>query len=143
MNISINPAWQDAEQALGRGVEGFTAKLTIGTHDFYATVGTDAGRPVIIDITLGRSAECDMRFTDSNANDLATQAVNDTRAMIEVICRQATALLQADIWSIDDLIEQWRRTQFEPAGVCPQVQGVVSSPLDAVARYLQQRGAHG
>jgi hypothetical protein len=141
MNIAHNQAWKGAEEALSQGVMGFTAKLTIGAHDLYVILGSAEGRPVIINITLGRSAECDMRFDNPTANELATQAANDTRAMIEVCCQQATALLQADVWSVDDLIAQWRGTKFDPSGACPQVQGVVSSPLDAVARYLQQREA--
>jgi hypothetical protein len=48
-------------------------------------------------------------------------------------------MLQLGVWDMDDLIHEWIGTQFSPRGVCPQVQGIVKSPLDAVARYLRQR----
>lgn len=138
--IADNMDWMTAEYALmTAAVEGFTAKLSIAAHDVYAKVGYCGGRPVYIDITLGHSTARERLHEDRASNELATQAVSNARAMLEVICRQATELLKANVWTLDDLIAAWRGSQFEPAGACPQVEGIASSPLDAMARYLERR----
>jgi hypothetical protein len=131
-------AWAQAEEGLAQGAEGRTVKMTIGDHDIYAKVGFVADRPVYIDITIGHGREGN-GYTSPLANELATQLVDDARAQLEVICRQASTLLQIGAWDLGDITAAWRGTKFEPSGVCPQVQGLVSSPLDAIARYLGAR----
>jgi hypothetical protein len=39
---------------------------------------------------------------------------------------------------IEEVVDAWKNTRFEPAGLCPGI-GMVSSPLDAMARWLEQR----
>lgn len=103
-----------------------TQKLEIGAESIYVKIGFKIGsgghEPWFIDITLGHGCE------DSNA-----------RAMIEVICVQATELIQCDCWSFRSLISAWRGTKFRPDGPCPQLECIVSSPLDAVAQWVEER----
>jgi hypothetical protein len=131
-------AWARAELALAQGTEGRTVKLVIDGRDLYVKVAfaMAEARPVHIDITLGHSPQLERRYETLVANELATQLVDDARAQLEVICRQASALMQLGVWGLEDLQATWRGTKFSPAGFCPQVCGFVSSPLDAVARYL-------
>ena len=131
-----------AEAGLARGAEGRTVKLVIGGHDLYVKIGCVQDRPIYIDVTISRGGD-QAGYADPVADELATQIVDDARAQLEVICRQASALLQLGAWGLDDLTQAWRGTKFEPSGICPQVQGIVSSPLDAVARYLGLRLATG
>jgi hypothetical protein len=72
-------------------------------------------------------------------NEAATLAVKNARAAVEVVCRHASALLQANVWTLEDLITAWRATAFEPSGVCPELQEIASSPLDAAARLCERR----
>jgi len=130
--------WAAAEAALGQGAEGRTAKLAIGAHDLYAKMAFLGDRPIYINITISRGAHAE-GYADPVADELATQIVDDARAQLEVICRQASTLMQLGAWGLADLTAAWRGTKFEPSGVCPQVAGIVSSPLDAVARYLGAR----
>jgi hypothetical protein len=133
-DLAAHPTAQ-AAAALAAGALGRTAKLTIGGVDCYVTVGYAGPRPIHVDLTLGHGAGLHS-YADPVANELATLALDDARAALEVGCRQASALLQCGAWELADLIDAWRGTRFSPAGVCPQVQGVVSSPLDAAARWL-------
>jgi hypothetical protein len=130
--------WAQGEACLARGAVGRTAKLTIGAHDLYAQMAFAGDRPIYITITISRGANVE-GYADPVADELATQIVDDARAQLEVICRQASTLLQLGAWGLGDLTAAWRGTKFEPSGVCPQVAGIVSSPLDAVARYLAAR----
>jgi hypothetical protein len=139
--IGEMPAYLEVEQALGTtGVQSIAHKLTIGDHDVYAHIGWHRGRPCWVDLTITHNSTREGSCQSSEANDLATRMIDDARAAMEVICRQASALLQADVWTIDNLIGAWRGTKFQPCGVCDQVKGIVSSPLDAVARLLEVRG---
>ena len=138
-DLAGHPAAQ-AEASLAAGAPGVTAKLTIGGTDCYATVGYAGARPIHIDLTLGHGAG-QRGYADPVANDLATQALDDARAALEVCCRQASTLLQLGAWGLPDLTAAWRGTKFEPSGVCPQVAGLASSPLDAVARWIERRTA--
>jgi hypothetical protein len=137
----MNQAWARAESDLYAEVPvpGRVIKLKVGEHDIYAKIAYSEGRPVYVDISLAFADR--RRPTCVAETEAITAGVTNARAQLEVICRQASALLQANVWSQDDLVRAWRATQFDPAGLCPQVEGIVSSPLDAVARYLEKRGA--
>lgn len=152
MNAGIqeNQAWILAEARLGSGIPTITRRLTVGGHDLYAKFGFDAGRPVFVDVTLGRSATDAARHDNCGvecghrgcmANELATRVVDGVRAQLEVICRQASALLQANVWTLDDLVDAWIGTQFEPSGVCPEAETIAHSPLDAIAKIARRDGA--
>ena len=135
-------AWDTAEAGLARGAEGRTVKLVIGGHDLYAKLAFAADRPIYVELTISRGAANGHGQTAAE-NELETRMVDDARAQLGVICRQASTLLQLGAWGLDDLTQAWRGTKFEPSGLCPQVQGIASSPLDAVARYLDLRLATG
>lgn len=137
--IEMNGAWREAEDALadGRGIDTITNKLTIGGHDMYLKIGWHDSRPVMVDVTLTHNTRMERCYKDELQNELATNLVSNTKASLEIMCRQASALLQANVWTLDDMIAAWRGTQFEPSGVCPQAQMVAKSPLDAIARLCE------
>lgn len=137
--IAENVAYSDAERCLARSADGFTSKLSVGMHDLYVKVALDGERIIFVDITLGHANGHMPSYIDAISNELATQRLNDSRSMLEVICRQASTLLQSGVWDTWRLISSWRATQFEPSGVCEQLNTIVSSPLDAVARLLEKR----
>lgn len=159
----MNKEWVSVERKLKDGaIDCRTVKLTISGHDLYFKIGYESRRPVYVDITLGQDAVfirnhevrcpgCDKEYLNPEANDLATQIVTGTRAHLEVTGRMATSMLQSNVWTLDNLIDMWKATRFEPSGLCLQVQAVdpetgkeidgsasiVSSPLDAFARYAE------
>jgi len=136
--IDTNATWRQIEETLFRqGIETVTNKLGVGGRDTYLKVGWHRGRPVLVDMTIGKGQ--DNLINDLQTNELATAAATNARAAIEVICRHASSLLQANVWSLNDLIRAWRATVFEPQGVCPELQEIVSSPLDAAARLCERR----
>ena len=71
---------------------------------------------------------------------LSGQHHHNTRALVEVACKQARLLLRHKIWDAQKLVATWGGYAFQPAGLCPQLQGIVKSPLDAVAREIAKRG---
>lgn len=138
--ITMNKRWRQIEETLYRqGIESVTNKLGVGGRDCYFKIGWNGGRPVHVDLTIGTGQ--DHLSGDVQTNELATAAAMNARAAIEVICRHASALLQAHVWSLNDMIGAWRATAFEPQGVCPELQEIVSSPLDAAARLCERRKA--
>ena len=137
----MNAAWRDAEQALAVGIETITNKITIDGHDLYVKIGWHQRRPVMVDVTLTHNTNMERNHKDEEANELATRLVSNTKASLEIMCRQASALLQANIWTLDDMITAWRGTKFEPSGLCPQAQMIAQSPLDAIARLCEIKKA--
>ncbi len=106
-------------------IPGATYKLDIADESVYLTVGCISGRPVYISLVLGHGVNHEKTDAD--------------KSMLEVICNQATELLSTGTWTIPELVESWRGVMnCEPSGVCPQLEGRVSSPLDAAARWLGQ-----
>jgi hypothetical protein len=61
--------------------------------------------------------------------------------LLEVVLGHAVRLLATGGIDMDGLVREWRGTNFEPAGVCPQLACIVSSPLDAAARWFETRAA--
>jgi len=108
------------------GVPGRTAKLVIGGVDVYLTVAWRGERPVHIGMVISGG---------KNKNPL-----------IEVAIGHALRLLQCGKLDVAGLCREWRGTHFEPAGPCPQLEAIVSSPLDAAARWIEaavQTGPRG
>lgn len=104
------------------GLGGQTQKFTIDSRDCYFTVtwGPD-GRPAYLGMVVAGGP---------NRNPL-----------LEVVFGMAVRMLAAGCADLPYLIRAWRGTHFEPSGVCPQLECIVSSPLDAVARYLERFAA--
>lgn len=104
---------------------GQTYKLDIGESSVYLTVACISGRPVYVDIVLGHG--------------INQYNIDEQKSMLEVICHQATELLATGTWTMAELVESWRGVMnCKPSGVCPQLKGLVSSPLDAAARWMGQ-----
>jgi len=136
--IRTNEKWKAVQTALYEGdLQSITNKICIGGQDCYFRISWHAGRPVAVDLTVGTGK--DNNGNDVLTNELAAAAMHNTRATVELICRHASALLQADVWTIDDLISAWRGTAFDPSGVCMELKEIPSSPLDAAARLCEKR----
>ena len=112
-------------------IETTTAKLDIAASMTIYVV--HAGNH--IDITVGR-----------HKNPVANQEVQDgfttngedaIRALLEVTCRLAREYLEKG-GALEEVLVGWRGTRFEPSGYCPQLSTLVSSPLDAAARWIEK-----
>lgn len=146
--INSNAQWCATEELLQAGLPTITRKITIGDHDIYMKIGIDDRRPVFIDITIGRSGgdaarhdACAAPNRQCIADELATRVVDGARAQLEIICRQASVLLQANVWNIEDLVQEWRGTRFEPSGPCIELEMIAKSPLDAAAAWCTRDAA--
>ncbi len=136
------------------GVESMTAKLTINDgekeHDLYVKVGWYRGRPVWIDVTIARHAN-EGSYDTINVHDsalplivsLRRRMLDNTRAFLEIACREASILLSSRRCSLDELASLWRATEADPRGRCEQVSDDLGSsvhgPLDAVAKLLRMK----
>jgi len=70
---------------------------------------------------------------------VARAQAHDIRAVTELMCQEAYALLRSGVWDIDKLVKEWVMRRFEPEGPCPELGGIVKSPIDAAARFIQKR----
>ena len=102
-------------------MDTISQKLEIGGVDLYVHAGWSRdGVLRYLDIRLGMG-------TDANV-----------RAALELVVVHAKALIEANVWTLEDMYKAWRATHLDPSGVCPQVEGIVTSPLDATARFLEK-----
>lgn len=107
-----------------------TARLDIGSRSFYPTFGHNESG-LFIQIKVGH------REKQNCKQKLPLDDIERIRSLIEIICDFATNLLKLG-WTKQDLIFAWRGTRFPPAGFCEQLRTRVSSPLDAVAIWLER-----
>lgn len=120
----------------GKSENTVTKRLTIDVRKLCVECGCWNRYPVPLDVTVA---------TDENnrlvhiAIDGLDQWKDDIRARLEVVCRQASALLSSFIWTEQVLIDAWAGTRMDPAGYCRELQIDASGPLDAVAKWLGQR----
>jgi hypothetical protein len=63
---------------------------------------------------------------------------HNIRALMEVVCREATRALRRKAYTLYELTRLWRGYHFAPFGVCPQVEAIVQSPLDAAAILIER-----
>jgi len=149
--------WQRIEDRMAtQGIETITHKATIEDgqrdNDFYIKIGWWRGRPVSIDVTMARHGEKMNNDTlDIHKSalplvvDLRQRILENTRASLELICREASLLLSSRRCKLDDLAELWRVTQMEPKGHCKQVEDElgdrVNGPLDAAAKLFKLKEA--
>jgi len=70
---------------------------------------------------------------------LAMGVDSNVRAALELVVMHAKELVDSGVWTLDDMFSRWRATHLEPSGICPQVEGIVTSPLDAAARFLEKK----
>jgi hypothetical protein len=148
---------QRIEAALGKeGVEAITSKLVIHDgerpHDIYVKTGWWRGYPIWVDVTISRSSNEGM--TDSLDLPIAAlplvvnlrrRITENTRALVEIVCREATLLLSSRRCSLEELADMWRATEAEPKGKCGQVVDDcgdrVHGPLDAAAKLFKLKAA--
>lgn len=113
-----------AEAMRTKGLPGVTQKFSIEgelTYDFYLKLAWHEYHLDYLDLTV------------SGAQD------HNIRALVELVCKEAYALLRAEVWTVDKLVREWRGYPFEPMGYCPQLEGIVRSPIDAAARLIERR----
>lgn len=101
------------------GLPSVTQKLEIGGVDCYLTVAWGSAAPVFWQMVISGG---------KNKNPL-----------IEIALGHALRLLETGGSDLRGIVREWSGTRFEPAGVCPQLGGIVTSPLDAAARWLARR----
>jgi hypothetical protein len=116
-------------KSLPPNINSKTARLDIGNKKtIYPTAGyNERGEMIYIDIKIGHQNHGSEKFD--------CESLQQLRALIEIVCELTNALLKFD-WKKADLMNNWRGSKCEPCGYCPQLKTFVSSPLDAVARWL-------
>lgn len=132
-----------AERMRGKGLPGLTQKFTIKgpvDYDFYLKLAWCPSLGIRITKVNGelRPKRFDGRL-DYVDITVGTAQEHNIRALVELVCKEAYALLRVGAWGTDKLIREWRGYPFEPAGYCPQVQGIVKSPIDAAARLIERK----
>lgn len=125
------------------GLPGLNVKLEIGPGDCYLTTAVMAGRLVHVNLTVSRVGGGESFLGTHQLAVLEASKLDVTKALVEVVCREANQLLQRGAWGVENLIASWRGTRFDPNGMCPQVRGIVASPLDAAARWLELHVKNG
>lgn len=124
---------------LADGMQTITTKIEVNGASFYAVTGFASGRLAFIDVTPGNHGAAADRYVDPVAVEIAVDGFAALRGFLEACCRMATDLLQAEVWTGPDLVRAWRGTRFPPDGVCLQLAGLVSSPLDALAQVVERQ----
>ena len=139
------------------GIQSITTKLTINddkfNHDMYVKIGWFKEKPVWIELTLSQMSQITLengqkRVEESEeVTELRRHMVENSRVTMEIICKQASSMLQGEDCGIEWLAALWRGTKFEPSGKCvalaandptkPYVK--VKSPLDAVAQLIEMK----
>lgn len=145
-----NKRWGEIERALSGGsLDGIISKLEIGDHDVYLKTSWWSGSIVRIDLTLS-GCPGGVREPTPREVVLETANIDLARASCEVICKQASELLQAGTVGIGHVIEDWAGRRTYPSGYCPQIPGLDANgntvnatfqkgPIDAAAKYMRLR----
>jgi hypothetical protein len=127
-----------------------TYKVRVGAGDgyvLYLVLAWDVGRIVYLDVRLSLFAynSGPQRVEQLEVANLRREQVAHARAAMEVVSRQASALLASGLWALEDVIDAWAGTHVYHGGVCPAlspVEGgaqVATGALDAAARHLRDR----
>ena len=145
--------WSHIEALLSKGetMDTVNTKLVIndGFCDFelWAHVGKIEKRWVWVDLKISIRPEHTSDETPIVAN-LKRQLVDANKRLLEIVCAQATMLLQSDERTIEEITGPWIGTRFEPSGTCETVkcermpEGIVTSPLDAFAKLVHLKLEH-
>ena len=139
MTGSVERARVKAALMDSAGLPGTNVKLEIGAGDCYLTMAIMGGRLVHVNLTVSRVGGPENVMGTPQVAVLEASKLDVTKALVEIVCREANQLLQRGAWDAASLVAAWRGTRFDPEGMCPQVQGLVSSPLDAVARWIEAK----
>lgn len=119
-----------------------TTKFTVGTYDLYLHVSWDqGGQPVHVDLFVSPSAVMYPAMGSVREEEYLVNQVAFLKSAIEVITRQASILLAAGTWTLDDLCKAWRGTHVYHGGLM-MIDGasqLAGGPLDAAARLIEAR----
>lgn len=129
-------------------IQTITQKFTVRDrykveHDFYLKIGWYHGRPVLLELVLPRAQANRNSVTDMREVECYGRMLETSRGALEIICAQATELLQTKQFNLEDIEQMWTATRFDPSGTCRQVEmagssSAVLSPLDALAKLFKQ-----
>ncbi len=145
-----NKRWGQIERALSEGaLAGIISKLEIGDHDVYLKTSWWEGSIIRIDLTLSGRLNGDSAATPREVT-LETTNIDLARSSCEMVCKQASEMLQSGIVGIGHVIDDWIGRNTYPSGYCPQIPGVDESgntlgatfqkgPVDAAAKYMKLR----
>lgn len=126
------------EQALSQGMETTTHRIVYDGVSLYLKVGLIGGQLAYISAQVGNHGKQFAAVSVSEV-DAAVASFSTLRGFLEASCIMANALLEAGVWRAEDLVAAWRGTRFAPDGICPQLDGIVRSPLDAIAKVIERK----
>jgi hypothetical protein len=135
----MNQVCREIDSVLSQeSIKTITNKIGVGTSEIFLKIGWHKSKAVFIDITLADGAT---KKHDSNETlkegEVFSSQVKFARASIEVICRQASLLLQNNVSTLEQIATVWAGTSIYHGGMSPQLECVCSSPLDAASRMIK------
>jgi hypothetical protein len=126
------------EQALEEGMDTMTYRLVYDGVSLYLKVGLIGGQLAYLSAQVGSHGR-QFAAVSLPEVDAAVASFSTLRGFLEASCLMANALLASGVWQAADLVSAWRGTRFAPDGICPQLEAVVRSPLDAIARLIERK----
>lgn len=128
-------------QALSDGMETTTHRIVYDGVSLYLKIGLIGGQLAYLAAQVGNHGK-QFAAVSLPEVDAAVASFSTLRGFLEASCVMANALLEAGVWKAEDLIAAWRGTRFAPDGICPQLDGIVRSPLDAIAKVIERKIAN-
>lgn len=127
-------------QALADGMDTTTFRVVYDGVSLYLKVGLLGGQLAYLSVQVGNHGK---HFAASTVPevDAAVASFSTLRGFLEASCVMANALLESGVWKAEDLVQAWRGTRFAPDGICQQLEGIVRSPLDAIAQVIERKVA--
>lgn len=123
-----------------------TTKLEVGSYILILKVGWRSVRPVFVDIKITVKNGFFRHGELSDVVALRSEHLRSANASMELICRQASLLMESGVWGLKELCEHWRGTQVFYGGAVPSlpyydgcIQQVATGTLDAAARLIELR----
>ncbi|MCU0691374.1 MAG: hypothetical protein MUF54_08230 [Polyangiaceae bacterium] len=98
----------------------------------------DGGSPVDVNFFVHLVWGQDGRLHGIDCDGLNGQA-GVVKALARELCRELSQRIEHEEIDLNYICERWVAQRFEPAGICPQVPGIVSSVLDGAAKVLRSR----
>jgi hypothetical protein len=125
-------------QALSEGMDTTTHRIVYDGVSLYLKVGLIGGQLAYLSAQVGNHGT---QFAAGSIPevDAAVASFSTLRGFLEASCVMANALLESGTWKAGDLVQAWRGTRFAPDGICPQLDGIVRSPLDAIAKVIERK----
>jgi hypothetical protein len=124
------------EQRLGQG------GLPSTTHkvEIKAWLPPDGEAPMDVNlfVHLTWADEERTQLVGIDCDGLNAQA-STVKALARELCLQLTERLERKEIDLRYICDRWIAQRFEPAGICPQINGTAKSVLDAAAKLMLER----